>query len=80
MVRSPHQFVVFGFPTTHDALDAETLLGDLGIAVVPIPAPKSIGALCGVALRLAPEDESRAATYLGGAGITVSARADVQDV
>ena len=80
MARAPRTFVVLGFPSTHDALDAEALLGDLGIEVVPIPAPKAIGALCGIALRLAPADESRATTYLEGAKITVSARAEISDV
>ena len=80
MAREPEQFVVLGFPSTHDALDAESLLGDLGIDVVPIPAPKSIGALCGIALRLTPADEDRATTYLQGAGITISAHATILDV
>jgi hypothetical protein len=80
MVREPKAFAVLAFPSTHDALDAESLLGDLGIEVVPIPTPKSIGALCGIALRLAPADEERAAAYLQSAGITVSARATIFDV
>jgi len=80
MAREPQPFVVLGFPGTHDALDAESLLGDLGIEVVPIPTPKSIGALCGIALRLAPADEERSAAYLQSAGITVSARATILDV
>ena len=80
VAREPQPFVVLGFPSTHDALDAESLLGDLGIEVVPIPTPKSIGALCGIALRLAPADEERSAAYLQSAGITVSARATILDV
>jgi Putative Se/S carrier protein-like len=80
MAREPQRFVVLGFQTTHDALDAEALLGDVGINVVPIPAPKSIGAMCGIALRLAPTDETRATTYLGSAGIAVAGRAEIDDV
>ena len=64
MARTPQTFVVLGFPSTHDALDAEALLGDLGIEAVPIPTPTSIGALCGIALRLVLADESRATDYL----------------
>jgi hypothetical protein len=78
--REPRRFVVLGFPTTHDALDAESLLGDLGIGAVPIPTPKSIGAMCGISLRLEPADEARAMAYLESAGITVSARAEMEDV
>jgi len=80
MTRSSKTFVVLGFASTHDALDAEALLGDLGIDVVPIPAPRSIGALCGIALRLAPDDEPRALEYLKGAAIAVSTRATIEDV
>ena len=80
MTREPQPFVVLGFPSTHDALDAESLLGDLGIDVVPIPTPKAIGALCGIALRLAPDDAERATAYLQSAGITISAHATILDV
>jgi hypothetical protein len=80
MTRQLRPFVLLGFPTTHDALDAESLLGDLGIAVIPIPTPQSIGALCGIALRLDPADEARATAYLESAGIAISARAQIEDV
>jgi hypothetical protein len=78
--REPRPFVALGFASTHDALDAEQLLGDLGITVVPMPAPKSLGALCGIALRLEPADESRADAYLEAAGIVVGARSIIEDV
>jgi hypothetical protein len=72
--------VAFVFATTHDALDVEALLGDLGIEVVPIPVPPAMGAGCGVALRLALADEARASEYVARAGIAVAARTEVQDV
>ena len=50
--RVPREFAVLGFGSTHEALDAESLLLDMGIQVVPIPAPRSLGSLCGIALRL----------------------------
>ena len=71
---------MFGFGTTHDALDAEALLLDLGIDVVPVPAPKVIGAKCGIALRLEVTDEERALEYLAGADIAVTALGKVKDV
>jgi hypothetical protein len=80
MTREPRAFVVLGFSTTHDALSAESLLGDLGIEVAPIPTPKSIGAMCGISLRLEPADETRATAYLENAGISISARAEIEDV
>lgn len=80
MTREPRPFAVLGFESTHDALDAETLLGDLGIEVVPIPAPKTIGARCGIALRMEVADEDRASVYLNAAGIAVVARVLIDDV
>jgi len=77
--REARPFVVLGFATTHDALDAEALLGDLGIDVVPIPAPQSIGALCGIALRLEPRDSERALEYLDRGGIAVTAMGQIED-
>lgn len=73
-------FAAFGFGSTHDALDAEKFLLDLGITVVPVPAPKEIGTLCGIALRIELADEERAAGYLEAAGIKVSARIEIEDV
>lgn len=80
MARIPRSFKVMGFASTHDALDAEALLLDLGIDVVPIPAPKALGTLCGIALRLEHADEPRALGYLKDAGITVGAVGEVEDV
>ena len=80
MSRQPRPFVALGFASTHDALDAEGLLGDVGIEVVPIPTPAAIGAGCGIALRLDPSDDARASEYLARAGIQVAARVDIEDV
>jgi hypothetical protein len=80
MSREPHPFVALGFASTHDALDAEAMLGDVGIGVVPIPTPKAIGAGCGISLRLDPADELRALEYLARAGIQVAARVDITDI
>ena len=71
MSGTPRSFAVLGFASTHDALDAETLLLDLGIDVVPIPAPKTFDAQCGIALRLDLADTSRALVCLDNAGIDV---------
>ena len=80
MMRAARRFVVFGFGSTHTALDAEALLSDLGIEVVPIPAPKSLGSLCGIALRIDPTDEARSRRYLEGAGIAIKSQGEVEDV
>jgi ribosomal protein L7Ae-like RNA K-turn-binding protein len=78
--RAPRPFVVLGFASTHDALDAEALLEDMGVEVVPIPAPKSIGALCGIALRIEPDQHERALRYVERAGIEVVGTASIEDV
>jgi hypothetical protein len=80
VTREPRQFAVLGFDSTHDALDAEKLLGDLGIEVVPIPVPKTLGARCGIALRLELADEDRAIGYLEAAGISAGARVRIEDI
>jgi len=80
MSRERRRFVVFGFGSTHDALDAEALLGDLGVTVTPIPTPKSVGSLCGIALRLEPADEERARRYLEGAGIAITSAGEIDDL
>ena len=79
MSRTPRTYFVLGFASTHDALDAEALLEDLGVAVAPIPAPKELGSLCGIALRLDPVDADRAYRYLEDAGIAVSSTASIND-
>lgn len=71
--------MVFGFASTHEALDAEALLDDMGIEVVPIPAPKSIGTLCGIALRVPPSDFERAQSYLDAVGIIPHATLEIED-
>ena len=78
--RTPDTFVVLGFATTHAALAAERLLLDIGVPVTPIPAPKDLGQLCGIAMRLSPVDVARAEGALANADIAVRARTTITDV
>ena len=80
MSRAVGDFAVFGFASTHDALAAEALLKDVGLNVVLVPAPKELGALCGVALRLLPKDAGRARELLERASITPSSEVRMRDV
>lgn len=73
------RYPVFGFATTHDALEAERELKQAGFAVVPIPAPRSLGSLCGIALRLPSEQASSAEEILTRAGLSPSAKGFVED-
>lgn len=79
MSREKHPFVVYGFASTHRALEAEALLGDMGIEVVAIPTPRSIGALCGIALRVTPDQSERAERYLNAAALEPSAAVEIED-
>lgn len=72
-------YVVLGFATTHAALDAERVLLDCGVPLTPVPAPPSLGALCGIALRLDRADAPRAAEYLDRAGIDVARTLEVEE-
>lgn len=80
VTRAPRHFRLFGFTSTHRALDAEALLDDLGIEVVPVPTPKPLGALCGIALRVPIEEADRAETYLVRAAIEPANTLDIVDV
>lgn len=72
-------FVALGFRTTHEALEAESALVASGVEIVPIPSPKSFSSLCGIAMRLPPEQEARAVGVLAAAGIEPKARAVIED-
>jgi hypothetical protein len=78
--RERRVYAVFGFATTHDALAAETALKAAGIPVTPVPAPRELGSLCGIALRLEISDADRSAAVLAAADIAPTARADIADV
>lgn len=72
-------FVVLGFRTTHEALAAERALLAAGVAAVPVPAPKSFGALCGIAMRIPPDHEPSAKAALAEAGIEPERRVMIED-
>lgn len=80
MTREPAPFTVFGFETTHRALDAEALLRDMGVQVIPVPAPKQLGAQCGIGLRVPEGEAERAQELLERAELAWSAMVSVQDV
>lgn len=79
MTREKRPFVIFGFASTHEALDAEALLGDLGFDVVPVPSPAALSTRCGIALRVPAEEADRAIRYLDSGGLSPSGRADLED-
>lgn len=79
-MRGLRAFVVYGFETTHTALDAEALLRDLGVRVLPVPTPKALGARCGIALRVPKDEAERAEEIMLRAGRGWSARTALDDV
>jgi hypothetical protein len=78
--RVPRPFVVYGFASVHDALFAESVLKSAGLAATPVPSPKELGDLCGIALRVAPDDAAHAERLLDSAGIPPKRRAEMRDV
>ena len=78
-MREKRRFVVFGFDSTHAALEAEALLEDLGHDVTPVPAPQQLSARCGIALRIDPEAVARAERQLENAGIPLVASVEIED-
>lgn len=77
--RAKRWYAVFTFDSTHDALDAERRLLEAGLDVTPIPAPPSLSANCGIALRVQLERTSEAESVLADAGIRVSAQNRMED-
>lgn len=72
-------FVVYGFATTHDALVAERALIAADVMHVTIPTPKSLGALCGIALRVPEPCTEAAEQALHAAGSVWTARVEMRD-
>jgi hypothetical protein len=78
--RERRPYVVFAFATTHEALEAEDALRAARVNVVPIPTPKTVGRLCGIAMRIDPAEESAALDAMQAAGVRVAERVDITDV
>jgi hypothetical protein len=78
--RELRTFAVYGFATTHDALAAEAAVKAAGVPVTPIPAPRELGSLCGIALRFEPGDAVSAEAALTRSAIEWTARAEIRDI
>ena len=78
--REKRPFAAILFGTTHDALAAEDTLKAAGFDVVPIPAPPSSEFLCGIAMRIVPDEVDRARSVLDGSGIEVRSVVEIEDV
>jgi hypothetical protein len=78
--REVKTFTAYGFASTHDALAAEAAAREAGVPVTPIPAPRELGSLCGIALRFDPSDVPGAEAALTRSGIVWTARSDIRDV
>lgn len=73
-------FVVFAFGSTHESLAAEEALLAAGFTVKVMPLPRTRGSLCGIALRLLPEERHAALQELTRHGLTVAAQDEIEDV
>jgi len=74
-----HQFAVFGFDSTHVALQAESALLAAHEEVALIPTPRALGSLCGFAIRVALDDRGPALKVLAEAGIEPSGEIEISD-
>ena len=80
MAREAREFEVLGFGYTHDALAAESILKDMGVPAAVIPAPRALGSLCGIAIRLEPADAERAERLLTNADVRPTGRATITNL
>ncbi len=78
--RAARPFVVFAFESTHASLAAEEALLDAGLTVRAVPLPRHRGSLCGIALRLPPEEEHEALGELAARGLAIAARDEIEDI
>ena len=73
------RFTVYGFASVHDTLAAEDVLVRACISAVTIPAPKELGELCGIALRVRPGDAGAAVRAFDRAGTPALRSAEIED-
>jgi hypothetical protein len=79
MSAPERRFVVFGFGSVHDTLEAEDVLKVAGVPASTIPSPRELGDLCGIALRVEPADAEAASRALVAGGAAPKARAEITD-
>jgi hypothetical protein len=79
MSTARERFTVFGFAGTHDALKAEEVLLGAGIDVVLIPTPRSLGTLCGFAVRVPVHQRDDSLAALAGAQREPDGEAEIED-
>lgn len=80
MTAERRWFVVFGFGSVHETLEAEDALKLAGVCATTIPSPRTLGELCGIALRVEPGDAETAADALADAGTLPRARVEMTDI
>ncbi|TGU75199.1 DUF3343 domain-containing protein [Geomonas terrae] len=57
------------FNSIHRVMEAERLLKDQGLKILLIPAPRSLAADCGLAIRYAEDVRPQVEAVLSGAGL-----------
>lgn len=57
------------FNSIHRVMEAERLLKDQGLKIMLIPAPRTLAADCGLAIRYAEDVRPRVESVLAGAGL-----------
>lgn len=72
-------FAVFGFDTTHEALQAESVLLAAGEDVVLIPTPRALGTMCGFAVRVPLERQDPALDAMADEGLMPTGLIEMND-
>lgn len=72
-------FVVLAFGSTRESIAAEEALLSAAVPYRAMPLPPQRDGLCGIALRLEPDDETRGVEAIAAQGIRVLARDEIDD-
>lgn len=78
-MSATERFAIYGFATTHDALTAEAAIETARVPVTTIPAPRALGSLCGLAMRVREGDAPDAEAAMTTAGVAWTGRVDLED-
>lgn len=65
------QLQLFTFPSTFQAIRAEKLTREAGLAARLIPIPQQLSSLCGLALEVKAQEAAQAEEVLLGSGIKI---------
>lgn len=69
MPKNHPGYLIFTFPSAHQAMAGEDALRAADIALSVVPPPPEVGPGCGLALRIEAKDEEAAKQALGSSSV-----------